>query len=96
MTCTRCGGSGFLNTDHLTDEHAELLDELGAEEFYSRFFEGDDKLFAELYYPDVTICDCCGNGEDEWYGTAGEHYNSEDPEGKNGPYSYNGGHCECH
>ena len=44
---------------------------------------------------DVQVCDCCGDGE-EWYGTPGEHYNSEDPIGKHGPYASNGGLCRCH
>lgn len=43
---------------------------------------------------DVTVCDCCGDG-DEWYGVHGEHYGPEDPPGPNGPYAYNGGLCEC-
>jgi hypothetical protein len=45
---------------------------------------------------DVTVCDCCGDGETSWYGTPGEHYNNEDPQGREGPYAYNGGLCECH
>jgi hypothetical protein len=44
---------------------------------------------------DVSVCDCCGDGED-WYGVPGEHYNNEDLPGHNGPYAYNGGLCECH
>uniref|UniRef100_A0A6M3JHU8 Uncharacterized protein n=1 Tax=viral metagenome TaxID=1070528 RepID=A0A6M3JHU8_9ZZZZ len=43
---------------------------------------------------DVTVCDCCGDGEG-WYGEPGEHYNSDDPSGPDGPYGYNGGLCEC-
>jgi hypothetical protein len=43
---------------------------------------------------DVTVCDCCGDGE-EWYGVHGEHYGPEDPPGPDGPYAYNGGLCEC-
>ncbi len=29
-------------------------------------------------------------------GTPGEHYGPEDPQGPHGPYSYNGGLCQCH
>jgi hypothetical protein len=43
---------------------------------------------------DVSVCDCCGNGEN-WYGEAGQHYGHYDPRGKEGPYAYNGGLCEC-
>lgn len=43
---------------------------------------------------------CCGTGdidqEDPWYGAPGEHYGPHDPMGKDGPYAYNGGVCECH
>lgn len=91
MYCTRCDNSGFLNTHQLPENLAKLLDELGAEDFLnhaSRYLKDRDNH-------DVQVCDCCGNGEDEWYGTPGEHYNSEDPRGENGPYAYNGGLCEC-
>jgi hypothetical protein len=44
---------------------------------------------------DVSVCDCCGDGEN-WYGVPGEHYNSDDPAGQNGPYAGNGGLCRCH
>lgn len=43
---------------------------------------------------DVSLCDCCGDG-DTWHGVPGEHYNSGDPWGDDGPYAYNGGCCEC-
>lgn len=36
---------------------------------------------------------CDGDG---WYGEPGEHYGPDDPDGKDGPYAYNGGLCECH
>jgi uncharacterized RmlC-like cupin family protein len=44
---------------------------------------------------DVVICDCCGDG-DTWYGEKGRHYSTDDPDGRYGPYAYNGGLCECH
>jgi len=43
----------------------------------------------------VAVCHCCGDG-DVWYGVSGEHYNQEDPAGRNGPYASNGGLCLCH
>ena len=65
-TCTRCENSGFLNLAHLPDdvvnqEPEQLLAWLDA--------HSDD-------YPDVTVCDCCGDGEG-WYGTPGEHYGDD-------------------
>lgn len=84
MVCTRCEGSGFLNTHQIPDG---LLD------------RGADAVFdwmAERTAPhDVQVCDCCGDGEG-WYGTPGQHYESDDPPGHSGPYAYNGGLCECH
>lgn len=88
LTCTRCEGTGFLNTHLLQDADAILLSELDHFEFLEFLSLSED-------YEDVTVCDCCGNGEDEWYGIPGEHYN-DDPQGDNGPYAYNGGLCECH
>lgn len=89
MQCTRCEGSGFLNTEQISEE--KLV----------QFYDSDDFNDAVLDWiknnknHDVSVCDCCGDGED-WYGVAGEHYNSEDPQGKNGPYASNGGLCHCH
>lgn len=90
MTCTRCGNSGFLNIDQLPDELSKLLDELGPEDFLNHA----SRYLKDREDHDVQVCDCCGDGE-SWYGEPGEHYNSEDPRGNNGPYSYNGGLCEC-
>jgi hypothetical protein len=61
MTCTRCGNTGFLNTDQLPIElrvadHAAILE-------WIRAHEGHD----------VQVCDCCGDGA-SWYGEPGEHY----------------------
>jgi hypothetical protein len=84
LSCTRCGGTGFLNGEYLPDEMdneepAAVLAWINA-------------------HPEteVCVCDCCGNGEDRWHGTPGEHYGSDDPPGPGGPYAYNGGLCECH
>ena len=41
-------------------------------------------------------CDCCGDGDGEWYGEPGQHYGPDDPPGKHGPYAGNGGLCRCH
>jgi hypothetical protein len=79
INCTRCAGTGFIN----------LPDEL-----FEQGIESVKKWIAEHPDTDASICDCCGNGED-WYGEPGQHYTSQDPIGKNGPYAYNGGLCEC-
>jgi hypothetical protein len=85
MNCTRCDGTGFLNYED-GPEDGTAVDAL------LQFLEW------KKTHPDsdMQICDCCGNGEDGWYGTPGEHYSSEDPPGHNGPYAYNGGLCCCH
>ncbi len=84
MHCTRCEGTGFLNIHQTPDEVSE-----GGIEVVLKWTEETDLDH------DVVICDCCGDGEG-WYGTPGEHYGSDDPQGHNGPYAYNGGLCECH
>ena len=78
--CTHCE-RGFLNLFQI-----ELADEMSDEEILLWIADNADH--------DVSVCDCCGNGE-EWYGVPGEHYNTEDPAGRDGPYAYNGGLCEC-
>lgn len=81
--CTRCEGTGFLNTRQIVGP-VDLEDP----DAIARWVEDNENH-------DVTVCDCCGDGE-EWYGTPGEHYNAEDPSGPFGPYGSNGGLCECH
>ena len=83
MNCTRCNATGFLNTEYLP----EGLLKQGVEVIL--------KWIADHLKAEVQVCDCCGDGE-EWYGTPGEHYTTNDPIGYNGPYAYNGGLCECH
>lgn len=85
-TCTRCGGTGFLNIHQIPDVKSDIVLE-SPEQTLQWIEENDDH--------DVSVCDCCGNGE-EWYGTPGEHYGPDDPPGERGPYAYNGGLCECH
>jgi hypothetical protein len=92
MRCNPCAGTGFVNTHQLDDLIPGWSD-----------MDAYDLLQAVrgLTEPhDVAPCDCCGTGdpdqEDPWHGVPGEHYNAADPEGKDGPYAYNGGLCECH
>lgn len=81
--CTRCGGSGFLNIHQIP--YLDIEDG-GTDEILEWIEKHTDH--------DVAVCDCCGDGEN-WHGKPGEHYNPEDPAGPDGPYSYNGGLCEC-
>lgn len=87
MTCNPCGGTGFKNIEQIPEVEFNAM----------RDFPSDvQKWMASQADPhDVQICDCCGDGEG-WYGMPGEHYTSEDPVGKNGPYASNGGLCKCH
>jgi hypothetical protein len=88
ITCTRCDGTGFLNIDLTPDELLRQFDSTGNHDLISNWIVMQDDC-------DVMLCDCCGDG-DGWYGVPGEHYNQEDPPGRNGPYMYNGGLCKCH
>lgn len=80
MRCTRCEGTGFINT-HQLPEKGEGMSSDHIEVWISNNKEHD-----------VQVCDCCGDGE-IWHGVAGEHYNGEQHEGV---YDYNEGFCECH
>jgi len=89
-TCTRCEGSGFLNIQQVDKETLAQFDLTGDHNVILKWIAKHPEPH------DVTICDCCGDGESVWYGTPGEHYGPNDPPGRNGPYGYNGGLCECH
>ena len=84
LNCTRCEGSGFLNLHQIPEGSLNPDDHEAVQVWMA---QRDDH--------DVSVCDCCGDGE-EWYGIPGEHYNSSDPVGDNGPYASNGGLCQCH
>lgn len=86
LTCTRCEGTGFLNSETLYSWLSEQ-DVYYIKAYIDEHPENED-------FEAVTVCDCCGDGED-WHDVPGEHYN-DDKQGKNGPYAYNGGLCECH
>jgi hypothetical protein len=83
MTCTRCGGTGFLNTHQIPAECDNPTD----------LIAGIQAWMAANPDSDVQVCDCCGDG-DEWYDEPGEH-NSRDY-GRHGPYAHNGGLPECY
>jgi len=91
MTCTRCENTGFLNLHQVDDETLRRFDETGDVQVIVDWIDSRERL-GEPPSHDVSVCDCCGNG-DVWYGQAGEH----DPKdyGPTGPYAYNGGLPEC-
>jgi len=87
-SCTRCEGSGFLNLEQVPNEFiANIEDNPDYHQLIIEWIENNKDH-------NVQVCDCCGDGE-YWYDVPGEHYNSQDPIGFNGPYEYNGGFCEC-
>jgi len=88
MKCNRCDGTGFLNLHQIDGRYGMDVPDIGDYESIRQWMNTHTDN-------DVSICDCCGDGEN-WYGIPGEHYNDDDPMGDNGPYAYNGGRCECH
>ena len=104
-TCTRCGGTGFLNIEQVPDCISEqgYLAVLNWIDEQDALAASKDGCTCHISPPcewcilqhDVQVCDCCGDGS-EWYGTPGEHYGPDDPPGHNGPYKSNGGLCLCH
>ena len=88
LHCTRCEGTGFLNLEQVYEDVLATYDDRGDSQIIIDWISGNKNH-------DVQVCDCCGDGYG-WHGYPGEHYNNEDPPGKDGPYAYNGGLCECH
>ena len=83
MNCTRCEGTGFINTS-------------GIPELLWNTAEPEDILIwiqSQANTTDASVCDCCGNGG-EWYDEPGQH--NPNNYGKGGPYAYNGGLPECY
>lgn len=80
-------GTGFLNLFQYEEITGKNPDELNENELLKWIENNEDH--------DIQVCDCCGDS-DGWHGIPGEHYNSDDPVGNDGPYAYNGGLCECH
>jgi hypothetical protein len=85
LTCTRCSSTGFLNLHQIPENE---LPEIG-----DNFHELVLKWMQSHTEHDVTVCDCCGNG-DNWHNIPGEHEHSD--YGPTGPYAYNGGLPECY
>jgi hypothetical protein len=68
MICTRCNGTGFLNTHQLPEEVlVEYLQEYDTEIIYE---------WMDNNVSDVQVCDCCGDGE-AWTYLPGLHYVGE-------------------
>ena len=86
MTCTRCGGTGFLNIEQVPDYVLIQYDKSRDTSIVLSWMNHNDS--------DVQVCDCCGDGDD-WYGGPGEHFVDGDHAGPGGPYAYNGGLPEC-
>ena len=91
LTCIRCENTGFLNLHQVDAETLLCFDHDGGVEVIEHWLKVQKRQNIDH---DVQVCDCCGDGEG-WYGIPGEHYTSDDPRGDSGPYSYNGGLCEC-
>lgn len=112
MKCNRCDGTGFLNLEQYPGpEHPcgqlvsykpeDVLDWIIQRKRDADRLGGCSCHISPpcswcLLQHDVQVCDCCGNGVDDWHGPPGEHYGPNDPKGPNGPYAGNGGLCQCH
>ena len=88
MTCTRCDGTGFLNLFQVGDDLLNKFWESGDEKIVLAWIKEHDRH-------EVSVCDCCGNGEN-WHGTRGEHYTTTHDCRGGVAYKYNGGLAECH
>ena len=70
LSCTRCGGTGFLNLEQVDEDTLARFDETGDVCLIFAWI-----ALAECEH-DVSVCDCCGDGED-WYGEPGQHHPGE-------------------
>lgn len=86
LTCTRCGGSGFLNIEQVDESILKIFEASGQHTVILCWMDANEEH-------DVQVCDCCGNGA-SWHRVPGEH--SAADYGPNGPYAYNGGLPECY
>jgi len=76
ITCTRCEGTGFINLHQIPENEFDLLEDNLIEMVPLWISNNPDS--------DVSVCDCCGDGE-FWHGSPGEHYNNADPSGDTVP-----------
>jgi hypothetical protein len=88
MTCNVCEGTGYKNLHQVPDEVLKQFDHTGDNQIIL------DWIKLNINH-DVSVCTCCGDGEN-WYGEPGQHYNTpQDRRGIDGVYGYNGGLAEC-
>jgi hypothetical protein len=66
MICTRCDGTGFLNLHQLDADTLALFERSGDHQIILDWIASNGNY-------DVSVCDCCGDGE-HWHGTPGEHH----------------------
>lgn len=68
-TCTRCDRTGFINLHQIDGVDGDgTADRMDREETLAWISAHPDY--------DVSVCDCCGDGEN-WYGEPGEHQYGE-------------------
>ncbi|WP_438029113.1 hypothetical protein [Sorangium sp. So ce233] len=87
MSCGPCAGTGFVNLEQAPADVVARAEASG--EFKWAILEWLRKSSGH----DVAVCGCCGDGDSDWHGEAGEH--DEADFGPDGPYAYNGGLPEC-
>jgi len=66
MICTRCNSTGLLNLDQVDDETLRRFEETADHQIILDWIAGNSDH-------DVSVCDCCGDGEAS-HGTPGEHH----------------------
>jgi hypothetical protein len=73
MNCTRCQRTGFINLHQVDETTLALFEEAGEHDVILAWIESQTEPH------DVSVCDCCGDGQ-EWHGTPGFHWlNSQEP-----------------
>jgi len=88
VNCTRCQGTGFLNLEQVDEEALARFEATGNHQIILDWIDeqGAAQIRAGgictchisppcsycILSHDVSVCDCCGDGED-WYGVPGEH-----------------------
>ena len=65
MTCTRCDSTGFLNLHQVDEATLTRFDTTGDVQVILTWI-------ADNTAHDVSVCDCCGDGE-TWHGEPGAH-----------------------